>query len=359
MERSKSAGSGRVSVKRIHWPAIGLALFAVLAARAEAVVVDSNAPLRTNPSLSSVTIFERTGGTAPTAYTFGVNSSQMTTRRSDPLSAANSDISTSGPEYYDVYYSNSDGSFNIDGAFISVEAVFGGTGATNAGLNLAEVRLNFSDGSTQYAQGVSSFLRLGGNSFPDRVTQAVDGNLSTHTAMGNTSGSSQRLRVTVSFHLPTAVAQISNLSSITIFERTAGSAPTGYVFGVGSSELNGKRSDPLGVFNNDIATAAFEYYDVYYSNGDGSFNANGAFVTIEALYDNTAIGNGGLNVAEVQLNFGSGSTRLAKGVSSFLRLGGNNDVDRVCTPVDGNQLTHTAMGNTNGQSQRLRVTVGF
>jgi hypothetical protein len=328
-------------------------------ARAEAVVVDSNEPLRGNPSLSSITVYERTGGTAPTAYTFSVNSSQMTTRRADPLSFANSDIATAGPEYYDVYYSNADGSFNLNGAFISVEAVFGGTGATNAGLNLAEVRLNFSDGTTQFAQGIASFQRLGGNSYPDRIPQAVDGNLSTHTAMGNTSGSGQRLRVTVSFHRPSAVAQISGLSSITVFERTAGTAPTGHIFTVGSALINSKRSDPLGPLNNDIATAASEYYDVYYSNGDGSFNASGAFLTVEAWYDNTAAGNGGLNVAEVQLNFSDGTTRLAKGVSSFLRLGSNNDVDRVCTPVDGNQLTHTSMGNTSGQNQRLRVTVGF
>lgn len=357
--RFSSAGSGRESVTRIRWFALGLLLLAGMASRTEAVVVDSNAPLSTNPSLASVTIFERTGGSAPTAYTFAVNSSQMTTRRADPLSAANSDISTAGPEYYDVYYSNADGSLNINGGFITVEAVFGGTGATNAGLNLAEVQLNFTDGTTQYAQGVSSFLRLGGNSFPDRIPQAVDGNLSTHTAMGNTSGSSQRLRVTVSFHLPTAVAQIPSLSSVTIFERTAGSSPTSYVFGVGSSDITSKRSDPLGALNNDIATAAFEYYDVYYSNGDGSLNTNGAFVTIEAVYDTTTAGNAGLNVAEVQLNFSDGSTRLAKGVSSFLRLGVNSEVDRVCSSVDGNLLTHTAMGNTSGLSQRLRVTVGF
>lgn len=177
--------------------------------------------------------------------------------------------------------------------------------------------------------------------------------------MGNTSGTSQRLRVTVSFHEATPIASLSGLSTVTIFERTAGSSPIGYDFAANSSQLTNRLTDPLGIFNNDISTAAFEYYDIYYSNADGSVNANGSFVTVDALYDTTTPTNGGLNVAEIQLTFGNGSTRLAKGVSSFLRLGGNSDPERICSSVDGNLLTHTSMGNTSGQSQRIRVTVGF
>jgi hypothetical protein len=324
-----------------------------------AAAVDSNASLRLTPGLASVTVFERTGGTGPTAYTFATASSQLTTRRADPLGPANSDISTAGSEYYDVYYSNGDGTFNLNGGFITVEAVFAGTVVTNGGLNLAEVRLNFSNGSSQLAQGVSSFLRMGVNSYPDRVPSAVDGAFGTHTAMGNTSGSSQRLRVTVSFHDATPLSQKANLASITLFERTGGSAPDPYTFGVASTTLLGRLSDPLTGSNSDFSTAASEFYDVYYSNGDGTPNANGAFLTIEALYDGTAPTNGGLNVAGARLNFSDGSTRAATGVASFLRLGGNSDPDRVPSAVDATLSTHTSMGNTFGQSGRLRLTLGF
>lgn len=167
------------------------------------------APVGTTPNLVSITFFERTGGTGPTAFTFGVNSSQLTTRLSDPLSASNKDFAgwAGGGEFYDVFYSDADGSFNVDGEFVTIEAVTNVTLADGkgGGLNIAEVQLNFTDGSTEFANFVSSFVALGDNALPSTVGNAVDGNLLTHTTGGNTVGQVQRLRVTVGFTIEVSI----------------------------------------------------------------------------------------------------------------------------------------------------------
>jgi archaellin len=113
----------------------------------------------------------------------------------------------------------------------------------------------------------------------------------------------------------------------------------------------------LSAFNNDFATNASEFYDVFYSDADGSFNVNGKFVTIEAVFNRGAPAGGGLTLAEVQFNFSAGSTDLADSVASFVALGDNALPSTAGNAVDGNLLTATTMGNTIGQMQRLRVTV--
>src|SRR5258707_1509647 len=119
--------------------------------------------------LPSITFFERTGGTEPSEYTFGVNSSQLTTRLSDPLGVLNNDFYTRADEFYDVFYSYADGSFNVKRKFVTIEAVFNRGAPGGGGLNLAEVRFNFSDGSTELADSVASFVALGDNALPSTV----------------------------------------------------------------------------------------------------------------------------------------------------------------------------------------------
>jgi hypothetical protein len=157
-------------------------------------------PVRAIPGLVSVTFYERTGGVAPNAFTFAVDSSQLTTRLPDPLGgSANFDIAGASTEYYDVFFSNEDGTFNLDGEYLSIEGVFLQTLPAGGGLNLAEIALNFAASPVEYGNFVASFLALGDNSFPGNVGRAIDGDLLTHTTMGNTVGSDQRLRVTLGF----------------------------------------------------------------------------------------------------------------------------------------------------------------
>lgn len=156
--------------------------------------------VRAIPDLVSVTFYERTGGVEPSAWTFSVYGPELTTRLADPLSATNRDFfGVPTTEYYDVYYSDPDGTFNLDGEYLSIEGVYGGTSPGGGGLNLAEIALNFSGAPAEYGNFVASYLALGSNAFPQSVGNAIDGNLLTHTTMGNTVGTTQRLRVTLGF----------------------------------------------------------------------------------------------------------------------------------------------------------------
>ena len=157
-------------------------------------------PVRSLPGLSTIDFWERTGGTAPTQYTFTVGGAELTTRLADPLTISNRDIEgVPGVELYDVYYSNDDGTFNIDGAYLTISGVFGKALPSGGGLNLAEIQLNFSGQAPEFGTIVGSFVALGDNADPTSVGKCIDGDLQTHTTMGNTVGQSERLRITLGF----------------------------------------------------------------------------------------------------------------------------------------------------------------
>jgi hypothetical protein len=173
----------------------GLAALLAILANGRAVA----GPVRLLPDLESITFWERTGGTAPNAYTFTVDSTVLTTRLDDPLGAANHDIAGAPTEYYDVFYSDADGHVDADGEYLTIEGVFSQALPAGGGLNLAEIGLNFSGTPTEYGNYVASFVALGDNAIPGSVGNAIDGDLQTHTTMGNTLGQSGRLRVTLGF----------------------------------------------------------------------------------------------------------------------------------------------------------------
>lgn len=145
-------------------------------------------------------VLRTNGGVAPNAFTFAIDGPQLTVRLADPLGgAANFDIAGASTEYYDVYYSDADGTFNLDGEYLSIEEVFLQTLPAGGGLNLAEIALNFASSPVEYGNFVASFRALGDNSVPGNVGRAIDGDLLTHTTMGNTVGSAEGLRVTLGF----------------------------------------------------------------------------------------------------------------------------------------------------------------
>lgn len=151
------------------------------------------------PGLVSITFYERTGGTAPDAYTFDKNGAELTTRLVDPLGVGNNDIAGASTEYYDVYYSDGDGTFNLSGEYVTISGVFEQEAPAGGGLNLAEMQLNFNNTTTEVGNYVASFVALGNNAFPSTVGNAIDDDLLTHTTMGNTVGANERLRVTLGF----------------------------------------------------------------------------------------------------------------------------------------------------------------
>lgn len=156
-------------------------------------------PVKELPNLESITFYERTGGVTPDPFTFLVDGPELTVRLDDPLAIGNYDIDGASGEFYDVYYSDEEGQFQLDGSYLTISGTFAQTLPAGGGLNLAEIGLNFSDQSVEYGNYVASFVALGDNAAPDNVDNAIDGDLQTHTTMGNTVGQMERLRVTLGF----------------------------------------------------------------------------------------------------------------------------------------------------------------
>ncbi len=161
--------------------------------------VQISEPVRSLEGLVSMTFFERTGGSMPTAYTFAVNGTELTARLADPLSAEQFDISGADTEYYDVYYSDKDGEFDIDGSYLTISGTFEMSAPLGGGLNLAEIALNYSGKPAEFGNYVASFASHGDNKDDASIEKCIDGDLLTETTMGNTIGASSRLRLTLGF----------------------------------------------------------------------------------------------------------------------------------------------------------------
>ncbi|MCC6522628.1 MAG: hypothetical protein IT373_08215 [Polyangiaceae bacterium] len=155
--------------------------------------------VRDLPGLASITFYERTGGEAPTAYDFAVDGAELGTRLPDPLGPDALDIPGAPTEYYDVYYSDQEGNFALDGSYLTISGAFGQGLPWGGGLNLAEIGLHYSDESVEYGNYVASFVTVGDNADPVSVTACIDGDLDTNTTMGNTLGGGERLRLTLGF----------------------------------------------------------------------------------------------------------------------------------------------------------------
>ncbi|HRI09787.1 MAG TPA: hypothetical protein PKW35_18320 [Nannocystaceae bacterium] len=157
-------------------------------------------PVHDIPGLLSITFWERSGGNAPTPYTFDVWGPELTNILPDPLTDQSNDIKGVTTEFYDVYYSDIDGNFDADGSYLTIAGSFGYTLPAGGGLNLAEIALNYQDNSVEYGSYVASYVALGDNAAPDSAPKSIDGDLQTHTTMGNNVlEPDKRLRVTLGF----------------------------------------------------------------------------------------------------------------------------------------------------------------
>jgi hypothetical protein len=133
------------------------------------------------------------------SYTFQTNGPEMTTKIAN-MTATDNDIKGADTEYYDVYYSDDQGNFDINGSYLTIAGVFLYTLPAGGGLNLAEIALNYQNAPTEYGNYVASYVALGDNAIPNSVPNAIDGNLNTCTTMGNTvNDPGKLLRITLGF----------------------------------------------------------------------------------------------------------------------------------------------------------------
>jgi hypothetical protein len=153
-----------------------------------------------------------------------------------------------------------------------------------------------------------------------------------------------------------------DLISITFWEASGGPL-TSHTFAVNGPELTTRLLDPLTAalssLNEDFHGVGNESYDVFYSDAGGVFDINGDSLTIEAIFSNN-FGGGGLNISEVQWDFGTGSV-FGGQVRSFVQLGSNSIPGSQVNAVDSNLATTSTMGSTAGypgDPTRLRITIG-
>jgi hypothetical protein len=153
-----------------------------------------------------------------------------------------------------------------------------------------------------------------------------------------------------------AIITTPGLLGVRFWEGTGGVVP--FTFAPNSSEMTNQIGGALGPNNQDFAQIANENYDVFYSDANGTFNLNGNYVTVEAVYTNPG-GGGGLNLAAVDLVFGSSILR-ADVLASWVGLGPNYAAGSEVLAVDADSpvpATLTTMGSTVPPVSHLRVTV--
>jgi len=155
------------------------------------------------------------------------------------------------------------------------------------------------------------------------------------------------------------VIALPNLTDI-VFHEVTGDVDA-YTFSKTDPRLQQRLADPLGTANSDFAGTTSEFYDVFYSDADGTFNVNGEYLTIEGVYLNPAPAGGALNLSEIELKFGSLTSELGLFVASYVGVGNNFLPATVGNAIDKNFGTWTVMGNTRDQpaGTRLRLTLGF
>ena len=156
----------------------------------------------------------------------------------------------------------------------------------------------------------------------------------------------------------TPIASLPNLASVSVWESTG--APTPFTSLPTSAALTTQLPDPLSVSNSDFSGTSGEFYDVFYSDAAGNFDPAGTHLTITALFD--APGQSGLNINRVDFNFTAGPSLFADAVTAFVTqgvVGVEAFPGAVGNAVDGDLNTTTFMGQTQGASGRMSITVAF
>jgi len=154
----------------------------------------------TFPGLSGIRFTEYSGGPIVTTY---LPASPQMTAQLGTLNAGSNDFTGVPQEAYDVFYSDANGAFNLNGDYVTIEATFPGT--AGGGLNIAAVDMLLGPAPFMICRAdiLGSSVGLGSNYIAGSELLAVDPDTAppaapvTFTTMGNTAGINSRLRVTV------------------------------------------------------------------------------------------------------------------------------------------------------------------
>lgn len=139
---------------------------------------------------------------------------------------------------------------------------------------------------------------------------------------------------------------------ILIWEQTG--SITQLALDVNDPLLLARRAGTLTPQNADYVTGAAEYYDFFYSNADGTANADGEYLSLECAYVGCC--GPGLNINEVALAYVGGQQVFGCTVASAVYGPGGVD-GSAAYAADNNVSTTSRMGGNTVGSDRLRITV--
>lgn len=148
-------------------------------------------PIRGLPNLQGLRVYERTSGLQDIFYS--PNAPDLV-RITDLTASA--DFFGTGDERYDIFYSDQDGTPNLDGSWVTIDALFP---PDAGGHNITDVQLEFSNSGSEFADRWSREIGFGSSYSAGSVLNAIDGDLDTHTTLGTSSDNNNRLSITIGF----------------------------------------------------------------------------------------------------------------------------------------------------------------
>lgn len=203
-------------------------------------------PIRTLPGFDSLTVLEQTG--VIKTHSFSLSSVALATR-AETLDLASADFLGGGgkQEYYDAFYSDSSGSPDVDGLFVTIEVLYAGD---DGGGNINDIRLNRPGGGFERPSVVARVRSFGLSAIPGSVSNAIDADVATTTFLGSSTDQNDRLSITVGFPRLTSCAADFNADGFIDF--------TDFDDFVTSFEAG----DPAADFNDD-GFLTFEDFDAF------------------------------------------------------------------------------------------------
>ena len=170
----------------------GLSLLVVMPTACRAALIST-------PGLTSIVFWELSG--SPALKIVPGTGPQMSAQLGT-LNATSNDFVGVPNEWYDVFYSDANGAFNLNGNYVTIEARYDNP-ASGGGLNIGAVDM-FIGATPVRADVLTSWVGLGNNYIAGSEVLVVDPTdvavvPATYTTMGNTAGVPGRLRLTVTW----------------------------------------------------------------------------------------------------------------------------------------------------------------
>ncbi|MBK8626541.1 MAG: hypothetical protein IPN86_13525 [Saprospiraceae bacterium] len=149
---------------------------------------------------------------------------------------------------------------------------------------------------------------------------------------------------------------LPNLSQIVAREATSGLF--NHSFSVNDPRLFTQLGAGLSSANDFGGVPGAENYDIFYSDTNGSLDANGTCITIECRYLGTSAG-GGCNMAHLELVFSNGFRISSNALTNFYGTGINYIAGSELNAVDCNPNSASTMGNNSATPNTMFLSLTF